>query len=171
MMSTLGTDLQVRFEISLKNVLPTALALLPQTFGANTLFWIWFNLAFLPLKPGHVFPSAPRPQNFPCSATQLRHWSIQRLRSRCFGFCATFPDQEAALALLASVPGVVRMPCKYCKCPIELFCQDQARELVREGHPSQRQSGLCLAAGAVRPAACRTNGEDDRLLASVPPGA
>src|ERR1700743_1254425 len=68
-MSTLGTDLQVRLEISLKNVLTAALALLPQTFGANTLFWIWFNLTFLPLKPGHVFPSATRPQNFPL----LRH--------------------------------------------------------------------------------------------------
>jgi hypothetical protein len=69
MVSTLGADLQVRFEISLKNVLSTALALLPQTFGANTLFWIWFNLAFLPLKPGHVFPSATRPQSF----AMLRH--------------------------------------------------------------------------------------------------
>src|SRR3984885_2126663 len=69
MVSTLGTDLQVRFEIRLKNVLTTALTLLPQTFSANTLFWIWFNLAFLPLKPGHVFPSATRPQNF----ALLRH--------------------------------------------------------------------------------------------------
>src|ERR1700735_5251890 len=63
MVSALGADLQVSFELGLEDVLPTALALLPQTLSANTLFCcIRFNLVFLPLKPGHVFPSSTRPR-------------------------------------------------------------------------------------------------------------
>ena len=35
-----------------------------------------------------------------------------------------------------SVPGVVRMPCKYCKCPVELFRHYQAGKLMGQRHPS-----------------------------------
>ena len=35
-----------------------------------------------------------------------------------------------------SVPGVVRMPCKYCKCPVELFRDYQAGQLMGQRHPS-----------------------------------
>ncbi len=45
---------------------------------------------------------------------------------------------------LASVPGVVRMPSKYCKCPVELFGQHQASEFVGQRHRTQRQHCLCL---------------------------
>ena len=36
-----------------------------------------------------------------------------------------------------SVSGVVRMPCKYCKCPVELFRDDQAGELMGQRHASE----------------------------------
>ena len=45
---------------------------------------------------------------------------------------------------LASMPGVVRMPSKYCKCPVELFGENQAGEFVGEGHWTQRQHRLSL---------------------------
>jgi hypothetical protein len=37
------------------------------------------------------------------------------------------PQEIRAWRRLASVPDVVRMPSKYCKCPVELFGQHQAR--------------------------------------------
>jgi hypothetical protein len=37
----------------------------------------------------------------------------------------------------ASVPSVVRMPCKYCKCPVELFRYHQAGKLMGQRHASE----------------------------------
>jgi hypothetical protein len=36
-----------------------------------------------------------------------------------------------------SVPGVVRMPCKYCKCPVELFRHHQAGKLMGQRHAAE----------------------------------
>ncbi len=64
-----------------------------------------------------------------------------------------------------SVPGVVRMACEYCKCPVELLGHHQAGELVGQRHASERKRGLCKFWRLVRPATRRANGEDNRLLA------
>ena len=50
---------------------------------------------------------------------------------------------------LASVPDVIRMPSKYCKCPVDLFGQYQARQFVGQCHRPQGEDGLCLPGGAV----------------------
>ena len=63
------------------------------------------------------------------------------------------------------MPGVVGMPCEYCKCPVELFRQHQAGKLVGQRHPSEGQGGLRAPQRSARPAARRSDGEDDRLLA------
>jgi hypothetical protein len=36
-----------------------------------------------------------------------------------------------------SVPGVVRMPRKYCKCPVELFRHHQAGKLMGQRHAAE----------------------------------
>jgi hypothetical protein len=41
-----------------------------------------------------------------------------------------------------SVAGMVRMPCKYCKCPVELFRDYQAGKLVGQRHGSERKRSL-----------------------------
>jgi hypothetical protein len=64
---------------------------------------------------------------------------------------------------LASVPDVIRMPSKYCKCPVELFGQHQASEFVGQRHWTQRQH--CLGLPPIRPAIRRPNGENNHLLA------
>jgi hypothetical protein len=62
MMTAFGANLKISFEIRLEEKLATALALLPQALCSNRLLrWIRFNLVFLPLEPGHLFPFATRP--------------------------------------------------------------------------------------------------------------
>ena len=70
--------------------------------------------------------------------------------------------------MLASVPGVVRMPCEYCKCPVELFRQHQASKFVRECHPPQGQHRLRQPGSPIRPAASWPDGKDNQLLARIP---
>src|ERR1700733_11246390 len=74
-----------------------------------------------------IIPDARHYTHYLCATPTLEHTAIALL---CIGFCAAFPDREAAYALLASVTGVVRMPSKYCKCPVELFREHQAGKLV-----------------------------------------
>jgi len=66
---------------------------------------------------------------------------------------------------LESVTGVVRMPSKYCKCPIDLFGQHQASEFVGQRHWPQRQHRLRLPGRTLRPTIRRPNGENNHLLA------
>jgi hypothetical protein len=73
------------------------------------------------------------------------------------------PQELQASRRLASVPDVVRMPSKYCKCPVELFGQHQASEFVGQRHWTQRQHRLGLP--PIRPAIRRPNGENNHLLA------
>jgi hypothetical protein len=73
MVPTLWTDLEVGFQIGFKDVLATTLALQPKSLGANALCCIGFNLVFLPLEPGHVFPFATRPPWFPLPLQSLEH--------------------------------------------------------------------------------------------------
>ena len=64
------------------------------------------------------------------------------------------------------MPLVVRMARENCTCAIDLLGQDQAGELVREGHRSQREkvaAAFGLSSRVIRPAICRTDGEHNML--------
>jgi hypothetical protein len=60
------------------------------------------------------------------------------------------------------------MPREYCKCPVDLFGEDQPRQFMGEGHGPKGEGALRLGTGVFRPAVSRAYGEDDTLLAGVP---
>ena len=44
------------------------------------------------------------------------------------------------------MPSVIRMASQYCKCPIDLLCQDQPGQLMRQRHGAKGQQALRPAA-------------------------
>ena len=59
------------------------------------------------------------------------------------------------------------MPSKDCKCPVDLFAEDDPRELVRQSHGAKGEKRACLSALFVRPAIGGPDGEDDSLAAFI----
>ncbi len=65
------------------------------------------------------------------------------------------------------MPAVIRMLVQNGECPIQLFRQNQARQLVRQGDGAKRKFEVGGRQCGVAPAVGRTNGEDQFLRTAV----